>query len=113
MQAIRDAFPVLAARFALGSAARFKALYVARGLHDAWVVIQKLKQVSGRQDIEKVDLREVWSLRDIISRLGSLFFDPQALARSSRESRGRLGSLANVPNVNDLSFRQALDQATP
>src|SRR5262249_6741039 len=94
VQAIQDAFPVLAARLALGSAARFKAMYIARGLHDAWDVIQKLKQLAGRTDIEEIDRNAVWSLREINAMLPPLSFDPGEFVDPTQRVRLTIGQLA-------------------
>src|SRR5262245_1910657 len=117
VQAIQDAFPVLAARLALGSAARLKAVYIARGLHDAWNVIQKLKQLAGRTDIEQIDRQAVWSLREINAMLPPLSFDPGELVDPTQRVRLTIGQLAiklaNLPTTEGLSLRSALDKATP
>src|SRR5262249_33542477 len=59
-----DRESIITALLTLGRSARLKALYIARGLHEAWSVIQKLKQLARRTDIDKTDRPASWSLRE-------------------------------------------------
>ena len=97
--------------------ARKKALYIARGLHDAWEVIQKLKRLAGRSDIEEVDREAVWSLRKINAILPPLPVEPgefpDPTQRVGRTIRQLAIQLANLPTIEGLSLRSALDKATP
>src|SRR5262249_26875855 len=101
----------------LGRLARLKALYIARGLHDAWNVTQKLKQLAGRTDIEEIDRKAVWSLREINAILPPLPFDPGELVDPTQRVRLTIGQLAirlaGLQTTQGLSLRGALDKATP
>jgi hypothetical protein len=117
VQTIRDNYPILQARLTLGGLTRKKALYIARGLHHAWEVIQKLKRLAGRSDIEEVDREAVWSLREINAILRPLPVDPSGLPDPSQRVRRTIPQLAiqlaNLPTIEGLSLRSALDKATP
>jgi hypothetical protein len=117
VQRIRDNYPILQARLTLGGLARKKALYVARGLHHAWEVIQKLKRLAGRSDIEEVDREAVWSLREINAILPPVPVEPGEFPDPTQRVRLTIGQLAihlaNLPTVEGLSLRSALDKATP
>jgi hypothetical protein len=111
-----ETYPALKAVLTLGALARKKAMYIAHGLHHAWEVIQKLRQLAGRTDIEKVDKEAVWSFREIDAIVGSLFDDPSGPPSFVRITAGvlifKLSRLANLPTPKGLSFRTALDRAT-
>jgi hypothetical protein len=117
VQQIRDNYPVLQARLTLGALARKKALYIARGLHHAWEVIQKLKRLGGRTDIDEVDREAVWSLREINATLPPVSFDPGEFVDPTQRVRLTIGQLAiklaNLSTTEGLSLRSALDKATP
>jgi len=111
-----ELYSALKVRLTLGTFTRKKALYIAHGLDRAWEVIQKLKQLAGRNDIDKIDREAVWSLREIAAVFGTLFDDPEAPSLvhvTAGVVISKLARLASLPTAKGLSLRSALDKATP